>query len=201
MAAAALYGFLTSLSLIAAIGAQNAFVLRQGLRREHVLAVVLTCALSDALLITLGVAGFDQLMAFAPWVNQAMLYLGAAFLIVYGALRFKAAIQGGESLKPATGATTPLAATLTTCLVLTWANPHVYLDTVVLLGAISAQYAPNQLQFGGGAVLGSLFFFSALGFGARLLAPIFASARSWVVLEVVVGVTMWTIAVALILKG
>lgn len=199
MLSALIAGFLTSLSLIAAIGAQNAFVLRQGLRREHVLPVVLICATSDALLITAGVAGFGTLSALAPWITSAMLYAGAAFLLVYGALRFRAALRGGEALRPAPDQRTPLIVTLTTCLVLTWANPHVYLDTVVLLGAISAQYAPHGLSFGSGAALGSLVFFGTLGFGARLLAPLFANPKAWVVLEVIVGLTMWAIALALIL--
>ncbi|MEF3048167.1 LysE/ArgO family amino acid transporter [Pseudotabrizicola sp. L79] len=198
---AAVAGYLTALSLIAAIGAQNAFVLRQGLRRDHVWPVVLTCAVSDALLITLGVAGFDSLAAMAPWLTTAMLYAGAAFLIAYGALRFRAALRGGESLMPAPGRTTSLRATLATCLVLTWANPHVYLDTVVLLGAISAQYAPHHWAFGAAAALGSLSFFSALGFGARLLAPLFANPRAWVVLELAIGLTMWLIALGLILQA
>ena len=191
-------GFFTSLSLIAAIGAQNAFVLRQGLRREHVFAVVITCALSDAILIAAGVAGFASLTRVAPWITQAMLYAGALFLIVYGAMRFRAAFRGDEALVPASGQKASLAKTLATCLILTWANPHVYLDTVVLLGAISAQYAPHQWMFGLAAAFGSLFFFSALGFGARLLAPIFANPKAWVVLEIIVGLTMWIIAIALI---
>ncbi|MDR7123677.1 LysE/ArgO family amino acid transporter [Pseudotabrizicola sp. 4114] len=191
-------GFLTSLSLIAAIGAQNAFVLRQGLRRDHVLPVVLTCALSDALLIAAGVAGFGSLAALAPWITTVMLYAGAAFLIAYGALRFRAALKGGEALRPAQGNATSLGRTLATVLVLTWANPHVYLDTLVLLGAISAQYAPQQWHFGAGAIVGSFAFFTALGFGARLLAPLFANPRAWVWLELIIGITMWLIAAALI---
>ncbi|MDO8881940.1 LysE/ArgO family amino acid transporter [Pseudotabrizicola sp.] len=191
-------GFFTALSLIAAIGAQNAFVLRQGLRREHVLFVVLACALSDALLIAAGVAGFGTLATLAPWITTAMLYAGAAFLIVYGALRFKAALRGGEALRPAHGTVVSLGRTLTTVLVLTWANPHVYLDTVVLLGAISAQYAPQHWTFATGAIAGSFAFFTALGFGARLLAPLFANPRAWVWLEMIVGLTMWIIAAALI---
>jgi L-lysine exporter family protein LysE/ArgO len=199
MLAALIAGFLTSISLIAAIGAQNAFVLRQGLRREHVLPVVLACALSDAILITAGVAGFGRLTALAPWITSAMLYGGAAFLLIYGALRFRAALKGGEALMPAAGRGASLGKTLATCLVLTWANPHVYLDTVILLGAISAQYTPWHWAFGVAAALASLTFFSALGFGARLLAPFFAQPKAWVVLEIVVGLTMWTIAVALVL--
>lgn len=194
-------GFLTSLSLIAAIGAQNAFVLRQGLRREHVRPVVLTCALSDAVLIAAGVAGFGSLSALAPWITLAMLYAGAAFLVVYGTLRFRAALKGGEALRPASGVGAGLGRTLAMVLVLTWANPHVYLDTVVLLGAISAQYSPLHWTFGAGAMAGSLAFFSALGFGARLLAPLFANPKAWVWLEVIVGVTMWIIAAALVIRA
>ncbi|MDO9637542.1 MAG: LysE/ArgO family amino acid transporter [Pseudotabrizicola sp.] len=191
-------GFFTALSLIAAIGAQNAFVLRQGLRREHVLPVVLACALSDAVLIAAGVAGFGTLAALAPWITTAMLYAGAVFLIVYGALRFRAALRGGEALRPAPGNGSSLGRTIAMVLVLTWANPHVYLDTVVLLGAISAQYAPAQWVFGAGAIAGSFVFFASLGFGARLLAPLFANPKAWVWLELIVGTTMWIIAAALI---
>ncbi|MFN3721678.1 MAG: LysE/ArgO family amino acid transporter [Paracoccaceae bacterium] len=191
-------GLLTSLSLIAAIGAQNAFVLRQGLRREHVLPVVLACALSDAVLIATGVAGFGTLAAMAPWITTAMLYAGAGFLLIYGALRFRAALRGGDALRPAAGTGANLGRTLATVLVLTWANPHVYLDTVVLLGAISAQYTPHHWIFGVGAMAGSFVFFTALGYGARLLVPLFANPKAWVWLEAIIGLTMWIIAAALI---
>lgn len=201
MAQAAIAGFLVALSLIAAIGAQNAFVLRQGIRREHVGAVVLACAVSDALLIAAGVAGFGLVSAEVPWLGQAMLWGGAAFLFVYGALRFRAALRGGEALQPAANGAVPLARVLGTVLVLTWANPHVYLDTVVLLGSISAQYAPHGMAFAIGAMTGSFVFFTSLGYGARLLAPVFANPRAWMVLEVVVGCTMWVIAASLLLGG
>ena len=196
---AGLQGFLTGLSLILAIGAQNAFVLRQGIRREHVGWVVAVCALSDAALIIAGVAGFGVVTAAVPWLAGAMRWFGVAFLVVYGGLRFRAALQGGEALKPAEGAVVPLGQVVATCLVLTWANPHVYLDTMVLIGSISTQHAPFEVGFGAGAVLASLTFFTALGYGARLLAPVFANPRAWVALEVVVGVTMWAIALALAL--
>ena len=146
-----------------------------------------------------GVSGFGAVSARAPWFGDAMRYGGAVFLVVYGALRFRAALRGGEALRPTAGETTPLAQVLATCLLLTWANPHVYLDTVVLIGSISAQYAPHQAVFGVGAALGSFSFFLALGFGARLLAPVFAKPRAWVVLEVIVGCTMWAIAAGLLL--
>jgi L-lysine exporter family protein LysE/ArgO len=195
---AAFHGYVVALSLILAIGAQNAFVLRQGLRREHVGAVVAVCALSDAVLITVGVAGFATLSGALPWIGTAMRWAGVAFLLVYGALRFRAALRGGEALMPTQGQAEPLARVLATCLILTWANPHVYLDTVMLVGSISAQYAPYQVAFGVAAVLASLSFFSVLGYGARLLAPIFARPAAWVWLEVVVGLTMWGIAATLI---
>jgi L-lysine exporter family protein LysE/ArgO len=194
---AAVQGYLVAVSLILAIGAQNAFVLRQGLRREHVAAVVAVCALSDALLIAAGVAGFGALSGAWPWFGEAMRWLGVAFLLVYGALRFRAAAKGGEALRPSQESAAPLRRVTGTALLLTWANPHVYLDTVVLLGSISAQYAPHQLTFGIAAAFGSLSFFSALGFGARLLAPVFARPSAWVWLEIGVGCTMWAIAVAL----
>ncbi len=194
---AILHGYLVAISLILAIGAQNAFVLRQGLRREHVGAVVIACAASDAVLIGVGVAGFGTIATHLPWFGNAMRWFGVAFLLVYGAMRFRAALQGGEALRPAAGTGASLRQVLVTCLILTWANPHVYLDTVVLLGSISAQYAPYGLAFGIAAAAGSFSFFAALGFGARLLAPLFAKPRAWVVLEVVVGATMWAIAATL----
>jgi L-lysine exporter family protein LysE/ArgO len=192
---------MVSLSLILAIGAQNAFVLRQGLLREHIGWVVLACATSDAILIAVGVAGFGAMSASLPWLGEVMRWGGVAFLLVYGAMRFQSARRGGEALTPKAGQGASLRAVLTTCLILTWANPHVYLDTVVLLGSIAAQYAPYRLLFGIGAVIGSFSFFTALGFGARLLAPFFANPRAWVYLEVVVGLTMWAIAATLVLKG
>jgi L-lysine exporter family protein LysE/ArgO len=190
-------GFFTGLSLILAIGAQNAFVLRQGIRREHVGWVVAICAVSDATLIVAGVAGFGVVTEALPWLAPAMRWLGVAFLLVYGALRFKAALRGGEALRPAEGGQVPLGRVVATALLLTWANPHVYLDTMVLLGSISTQHAPYEAGFAAGAALASLCFFASLGYGARLLVPVFANPRAWVVLEVVVGVTMWAIAAAL----
>lgn len=190
-------GFLLGLSLILAIGAQNAFVLRQGLWRRHVFAVCLTCALSDALLIAAGVAGFGALARAVPLFETAMRYGGAGFLLWYGAAAFRAALRGGGAMRAA-GEAAGLSRTLTTCLALTWLNPHVYLDTVVLLGSVSAQY-PDRLAFGGGAVLASFLFFFTLGYGARLLDPLFRRPVAWRVLDALVGVIMWAIAVRLIL--
>ena len=191
----ALAGFWLGLSLIMAIGAQNAFVLRQGLRRQHVLAVVLTCALSDALLIAAGVAGFGALAQRLPWLEPAMRWGGAAFLMAYGARAFLSAWRGGQALDAGTGAG-GLRAALATCLALTWLNPHVYLDTVVLLGSVSAQYAARPFAIG--AMTASFVFFFTLGFGARLLAPLFARPAAWRVLDAGVGCVMWAIAALLI---
>lgn len=199
MFSAALQGFLTMLSLIVAIGAQNAFVLRQGIRREHVAAVVAVCAMSDAILVGCGVAGFGAVTAALPWIVPLMRWFGVAFLIWYGLQRFKAAARGGEALMPAADQPTPLRQVVATCMLLTWANPHVYLDTLVLVGSISTHYGDLRGAFGVGAALASVSFFAALGYGARLLAPLFATPRAWVVLEVVVGLTMWAIALTLAL--
>lgn len=197
---AALAGFALGFSLILAIGAQNAFVLRQGLRREHVLATVLICAVSDAVLIAAGVAGFGALAQAVPGLEFAMRLFGAAFLTWYGARNLRAAWRGGEVLDSGGEARHSLRGVALTVLALTWLNPHVYLDTVVLLGSISAQY-DNRLAFALGAVTASFVFFFSLGYGARALAPLFARPTSWRVLDLVVGLTMWAIAAKLLLGG
>ncbi|SFP16609.1 LysE/ArgO family amino acid transporter [Tranquillimonas alkanivorans] len=199
MGAAAASGFALGLSLILAIGAQNAFVLRQGLRRAHVLPVCLTCAASDAVLIAAGVAGFGWIVGKAPWLVPAMRWAGAAFLFVYGALSFRAAATSGERLEAADRGAGTLGAALATCLALTWLNPHVYLDTVVLLGSVAAGWDGSRWAFGAGAVMASFVFFLSLGYGARALSPLFAKPAAWRVLEAVVGVTMWAIALGLVL--
>ena len=192
-------GFGLGFSLILAIGAQNAFVLRQGLRRQHVFWVCLACAGSDALLIAAGVLGFGSLAVAFPWFEPVMRFGGAAFLAWYGARSLLAAWRGGEILDAGQDAgKRPLLPVLTTVLALTWLNPHVYLDTVVLLGSISAQYA-DPLVFGLGAMLASFTFFFSLGYGASLLAPVFARPGAWQVLDVIVGLTMWAISLKLLL--
>ncbi len=192
-----LAGFTLGFSLILAIGAQNAFVLRQGLRRMHVLPIVLTCALSDAVLIVAGVAGFGALAAAFPWFETAMRLGGAAFLISYGWLNARAAWRGGATLRAQGGAADSLRSAILTALALTWLNPHVYLDTVVLLGSISAQY-DSPTQFGTGAVCASFVFFFSLGYGARALAPLFARPGAWRAMDAVIALTMWAIAAKLI---
>ena len=198
---AAWQGFKLGLGLILAIGAQNAFVLRQGLRREHVLAVASTCALSDAVLILSGIAGFGALVGAAPWIEDAFRYGGAAFLFFYGLRAFHAAATATDALDPAAtgGGSGTLRATLLTCLALTWLNPHVYLDTLVLVGSVSTQFGEARWGFGGGAAAASFAFFFALAYGARLLRPFFARPSAWRVLDAVVGVVMWSIAARLLL--
>jgi len=191
-------GFALGLSFIVAIGAQNAFVLRQGLRREHVGAVVAICAASDVLLISAGVMGFGRLAALAPWLVPAMRWFGAAFLLAYGALALRSAWRGGAGLEAGQGGALSLRRAVVICLALTWANPHVYLDTVVLMGAVSARWQAKG-AFTLGAVTASLCFFLALGYGARLLAPLFRRPSAWRWLDLGVGLVMWGIAAGLLL--
>ncbi|MEO9685390.1 MAG: LysE/ArgO family amino acid transporter [Tateyamaria sp.] len=190
-------GFFLSLSLILAIGAQNAFVLRQGIRQAHVFWVCLTCGLADAVLITGGVAGFGALAQALPWFEPVMRYGGAAFLLWYGWKNARSAWRGGAVLEAGGTDTQSLRSVILTLLALTFLNPHVYLDTVVLIGSISSQY-DDRLLFGIGAVLASFVFFFALGYGARLLAPLFANPRAWQVLDGIIAATMWAIALKLL---
>lgn len=193
-------GFLTSLSLILAIGAQNAFVLRQGIRGQHIVAVVLTCVLSEATLISLGVAGFGAATEALPELEQIAKWGGAAFLFVYGALNAYRALTKTETLQASSGKDQTVWAAVLTCLGLTWLNPHVYLDTVILLGAIASQYGENRWVFGAGALTGSTIFFIALGYGALLLQPIFARPLAWRILDAGVAAVMWTIAIVLVMS-
>lgn len=191
-------GFFLSLSLILAIGAQNAFVLRQCLRQEHVFAVCLVCAVSDAVLIAAGVAGFGLASNALPWLEPVLRYGGALFLLTYAARSFRSARRNHGSLTPSSRQAAGLGATLATCLAFTWLNPHVYLDTVVLLGSISSQYEGRKVAFALGAMTASFAFFFTLGFGARLLRPVFASQTAWRILDALVGVAMLAIAVKLL---
>ncbi|WP_146344723.1 LysE/ArgO family amino acid transporter [Phaeobacter marinintestinus] len=197
MPSAFLPGFALGFSLILAIGAQNAFVLRQGLRKEHVFWICLTCAVSDAFLIAAGVAGAGALAQAAPWFGVAMRFGGAAFLFWYGARSLWSAWQGGAAMDLTRDTPAPLGKTLAIVLALTWLNPHVYLDTVVLIGSISAQYE-DRLGFALGAMTSSLVFFFSLGYGAAFLAPLFARPSAWRILDALIGIVMWGIALKLI---
>ena len=195
----ALTGLAFGLSLIVAIGAQNAFVLRVGLRRAHVLPVVAVCALSDALLITAGVAGLGALVDRAPVVLTVARVGGAAFLLGYAAVAARRALRPGAVLTAEDDSTpTRVWPVVATCLALTWLNPHVYLDTVVLLGSVAGTHGDGRWWFGAGAVVGSLVWFAALGYGARLLRPLFARPGAWRVLDGVIAVVMVLIAVSLL---
>ncbi len=190
-------GFGASLGLIAAIGAQNAFMLRLGLKGEHILPLVLICAVSDAVLISAGVAGFGDVLARFPWLEPALLYGGIAFLTYYGFTSLKSAWLNSEALNAADIPSISLKEAVLTLLAFTWLNPHVYLDTVVFLGTISTRFAENRWIFAMGATLGSLAFFFALGYGARLLRPVLSSARAWRALDTGIGLLMWGIAARL----
>jgi L-lysine exporter family protein LysE/ArgO len=187
---AAAAGFGTGLSLIVAIGAQNAFVLRQGVRRHAVLAVVGICALSDALLITLGVAGVGAVVVAWPGALTAIGWIGGAFLLGYGALAARRVIRPAGALRADGEAEGSRRRAVLTCLAMTWLNPHVYLDTVFLLGSVAADRGPLRWTFGLGAVLASLCWFAALGFGARLLSRFLARPAAWRVLDGLVAAMM-----------
>ncbi len=186
------------LSLIIAIGAQNTFVLRQGLRREHVLVVVAVCAVSDVVLIALGVGGLGSLVQAAPGLLDLMRIGGAGFLLVYGLLAARRAWRPSVIDADPAGGPTSLRTTIATCLALTWLNPHVYLDTVILLGSVAGTYRDQRWWFGLGAAIGSIVWFGGLGFGARLLRPLFARPSSWRVLDALIAAVMLAISASLV---
>ncbi|MDR5812266.1 LysE/ArgO family amino acid transporter [Caballeronia sp. LZ033] len=204
VSAGALPGFLSGAglgaSLIMAIGAQNAFVLRQGLKRRHVGVVVTICAAIDVLLIALGVGGMGALISQAPVLLDVIRWAGAIFVFLYGVRAFLAAWRGPGHLHAADGETQTALGAASTVLALSLLNPHVYLDTVVLLGGIGAQRGwPGNAWFAAGAMCSSIVWFTALGYGARLLEPWFEKDVSWRVLDVIVGCVMWWIAASLLL--
>jgi L-lysine exporter family protein LysE/ArgO len=193
-------GLATGLSLIVAIGAQNAFILRQGIRKEHVGLAVMICLVSDAVLIFAGIAGLGALLSVAPWLIDAARVLGAAFLLLYSFFAARRAFSPLGMDTSATTTPTPRRTAVLTALALTWLNPHVYLDTVILLGSIAAaQGNTGRWVFGAGAVLASILWFVGLGFGARYLRGFFASPRSWRILDAVIASLMALLAVSLLL--
>ena len=194
-----LSGLASGLSLIVAIGAQNAFVLRQGLQRSHVALVIAVCALSDLVLIVLGVAGIGVVIEQAPAVLEVVRWAGAAFLAAYGAFAAWRAIRGQALGQLGTGQAAGWVAVLGTGLAFTWLNPHVYLDTVLLLGSIASTHGPDgRWWFAAGAGLASVAWFTALGVGARFLAPVFRRRSAWRVLDAVIAVVMVTMAILLV---
>ncbi|MBD8649910.1 amino acid transporter [Rhizobium sp. CFBP 13726] len=193
-------GFALGGSLIVAIGAQNAFILRQGLIRSHVFVLCLICAASDALLIAAGVGGLGTIVSQSPLLISVVTLGGALFLATYSAMAFRRAVKPGAMVAGAPEGMA-LKAAVMTCLAFTFLNPHVYLDTVVLLGSLSAAYqGPERVAYGAGAVLASFAWFFGLGYGARYLAPLFARPAAWRVLDGLIGVVMGLLALGLLIS-
>ena len=196
--AAAVAGAGFGLSLIVAIGAQNAFVLRQGLRREHVGSVVAVCALSDVVLIAAGIGGLGAVVDRSPEVLTVVRAVGGVFLLAYAVIALRRVLAAGVLEPDARQDSAPRRQVVTTSVVLTWLNPHVYLDTVLLLGSVAATHGDQRWWFGLGAATGSMAWFGGLGYGAQLLRPLFARPSAWRVLDVLVAGTMTTIAITLL---
>ena len=192
-------GFLSGAVLIIAIGAQNSFVLRQGIRREHVLPLVLLCSSADAVLILAGVAGLGALIQAEPALLGFARYAGAAFLVAYGVASARRALKAEQLLVDASTGTS-LGVAVTTCLAFTFLNPHVYLDTVILLGSLANQRGEGQWTFAAGAVSASFAWFFALGYGARFLAPLFAKPVAWRILDTLITFVMFGLAGMLLLE-
>ena len=198
MIPAFLNGFFLGASLIIAIGAQNAFILRQGLLRQHVFVLCLICALADALLIALGVAGVGAFIAASPKLITFVTIGGALFLFSYAFIAFRRAMNPQAMDSGVTGEAS-LRAAIATCLAFTFLNPHVYLDTVLLLGALSANYpAPSRLAYAAGAMIASFVWFFSLGYGARLLEPVFVKPAAWRILDFMIAAVMALIGLTLL---
>jgi L-lysine exporter family protein LysE/ArgO len=193
-----LAGTLFGLSLIVAIGAQNTLVIKQGVRGEHVGAVVAVCVASDVVLIAAGVGGAGALFTRSPDVLQVVRWVGAAFLLAYAAFALRRAWHPGALRADTAGEPARLGTVLATTAALTWLNPHVYLDTVVLLGSVAATHGGARWWFAAGAMLASLVWFTVLGHGARLLRPLFARPAAWRVLDLGVALIMTVLAVSLL---
>lgn len=198
-----LKGMVLGASLIIAIGLQNAFVLRQGLKNRHIMAAALTASFVDVFLIGCGVLGFGYLIEQQPWLVQWITWGGAAFLFVYGAKSFLSAMKPQNLDDKNAKGMMKEGSTKETVLILlgiSLLNPHVYLDTVVLIGGLSASYGEiGKYWFGVGAMVASFIWFFALGYGAKLLSPLFSKPKAWQILDIVIGITMWGIAVSLLL--
>lgn len=194
-----LFGFTTGLSLIVAIGAQNAFVLRQGIRKEHVFLTALVCALSDAILISAGAGGMGALVEKAPWILAIARIGGFIFLVSYAVFAFRRALKPGTLKASESAVPTTAFSVVGTTLALTWLNPHVYIDTVLLLGSMATSQAQGATAFAAGAIIASFVWFFLLAYAARFLAPLFAKPRAWKVLDLFIGVLMLAFAVLLIL--
>ncbi len=191
--------FLLGLSLILAIGAQNAFVLKQGLKKQYVFMICMICGLSDAILITLGVSGFGVIIQKFPLIITFSKYVGFLFLTIYGIRSIYSSIKKTEIIDTNTDIKASRVKSALICLALTWFNPHVYLDTVLLIGSVSTQFPGQKLQFTLGAISASFIFFFSLGYGSRFLTPLFKNPKSWKILDFIIGIVMFSIAIKLLL--
>lgn len=191
-------GFLSGLSLIVAIGAQNAFVIKQGLRREYVLLIVLICSISDALLIFLGSAGLGQIIQSIPELLEVVRWFGVVYLLWFGIKSVKSAFTN-QSLNASDGQLSSKKMVITTMLALTFLNPHVYLDTVILLGSIANQFENQRFLFSTGAALGSFVWFFSIGYGAKAASRFMSKPIFWKVLDLIIAVIMFSIAIFLAL--
>lgn len=189
-------GFLTGLSLIVAIGAQNAFVIRQGLLRQHILLVVVICAISDAVLIFLGTGGLGTLIQGKPSLLELIRWFGVAYLTWFGIRSFRSAFKS-QSLKADEGAAISKRKIVTTCIALTFLNPHVYLDTVILLGSVANQFDDNRWFFAIGGATASLVWFTAIGYGAKSASKFMSEPIFWKILDSIIATVMFTIAITL----
>ena len=196
-------GFALGFSLILAIGAQNAFVLRQGLTRRHVLPVVMFCAVADMLLIVAGVAGVSLLIADIASRHAPVLFgVAAIWLAGYGLMRVRSAVMANGTISDNDGVSGQLLPTLATAAVLTFGNPHVYLDTVVLIGTVSLQFdGADRIAYGAGAATASFVFFFSLGYGATLLAPQMKRPNAWRILDAVIALVMFGLAIGMARAG
>ena len=200
MNAAFVSGFLLSFSLILAIGPQNAFVLRQGLLKQHVFSVAFFCALSDIILILLGVFGFGTIISNFDSFSQYMFLIGGLWLSGYGILRLKGAYVADSFLEATNEGESDLKLVLTNCAVLTWLNPHVYIDTLILIGTVSIQFE-DTIQFGLGACIASVLFFFSLAYGARVITPLMSSKKAWQILDVMIALVMFILSYSMFLEA
>ena len=193
-------GFFLSFSLILAIGPQNAFVLRQGLLRKHVFPIAIFCAISDIILILLGIFGFGSIISGFEDFSQYMFIIGGIWLSGYGILRLKGAYVADSFLEASKEEVSDIKLVLMNCAVLTWLNPHVYIDTLILIGTVSIRFE-DTVQFGMGACLASILFFFSLAFGARILSPLMRSKKAWQILDVIIALVMFTLAYSMFLES
>ena len=200
MNAAFVSGFLLSFSLILAIGPQNAFVLRQGLLRQHVFPIAVFCATSDIILILLGIFGFGSIISDFDGFSQYMFIIGGFWLSGYGILRLKGAYVADSFLEASNEEESDLKLVLMNCAVLTWLNPHVYIDTLILIGTVSIRFE-DTVQFGFGACFASILFFFSLAFGARVLSPLMRSKKAWQILDVIIAMVMFALAYSMFLEA